>query len=249
MKTKLTIFAAALTALILACSDKSTDVELESPPFFEVLVVDTSNTPLPGIRIGSMNHSPYIAYEKTPIDPHKMTTAKFWLPVAAYVELKVLNYYKQQVCLVESGIVASGQYVEEWDGFDDDGLAARSGYYYFHLWASDVATGTTIIEYEKSFILDYAWNPDKTIIDTTDQNGRFVTSDTLIFPGLLGNPPPIVRTDVDGSIIDTVFNFYSDTVTVTLSDPAAPDKYILIEKKLNRLQNKFKLIWNPSDTQ
>ncbi|MFH1372651.1 MAG: hypothetical protein ABII79_02500 [bacterium] len=88
-------------------------------------------------------------------------------------------------------------------------------------------------------------DPAQTIIGRTGDQGRFVTNDTLLFPCLLGAVPEITLTDDTGLVI-TIYDFYQDTVTITLSDTIRPDRFMYFNKGLVTEGNRFELVWDSS---
>jgi hypothetical protein len=230
------------TLLLLLTCGKST--EPNQMPLFSVVVIDTTGAAVPDLNVGSINHSDYL-YHVGKLGPPPMacptTTISFSLPVTGHYSLEILNYYGDKITAFEDS--AEAGYVEiEWDA---SGLI--SGFYRYRLstWSNDTLTFSD----EKWMILELGPDALQTLIGTTDSNGVFASDDTLLFPCLLGAPPPIVRRDESGQVIDTVYDFYEDTVTITLSDPAEPDKFIYFIRGLRVGPNSFKLVWDPTQAQ
>ncbi len=140
---------------------------------------------------------------------------------------------------------AAGIYTIYWDALDDKGERVKSGYYYYSMTAKDTTGAIELITMEKPMIFELGKSPASTLIGTTDKDGIYSTDDSLIFPCLLGDPPETIITDGTGSIIDTVTDFYADSVTFTLSDPAYPDKFMYFNRALKPEPNQFQLIWEP----
>jgi len=219
-----------------------------SEPLFEAEVVDTEGSPVPGLRVGSINHSDYLDYpEKGSPGPVACpsTTIAFELPVHGLVTLEILNYYGERIrLLVDSQSMDIGPYSPHWDARDDNGLLVISGFYRYHLlvWNNDTLSWSD----EKWALVEYAPDPAQTLIGITDSNGVFTTDDTLLFPCLLGAPPSLyIR--VEDTLVE-VADFYKDTVTITLSDTAQPDKFMYFERALKVGPNYFKLIWDSTKT-
>jgi len=163
--------------------------------------------------------------------------------VQGHVTLEILNYYGERTrLLVDSQSMDTGPYSLHWDARDDNGHLVVSGFYRYHLliWNNDTLSWSD----EKWTLVEYAPDSAQTLIGITDSNGIFFTDDTLFFPCLLGAPPTLFVTDEIGQVIDTVYDFYKDTITITLSDTAQPDKFMYFERALKVGPNYFKLIWD-----
>lgn len=223
--------------------DNSTEPDSDSIHLISLQIVDTTGNPVSGLRIGSMNYSPYIE-AAAPAKPCPSTPISFTLPEASDVKLSILNYYRQTIKTLIDGPLGAGAHSVYWDGTDSAGNAIISGYYFYRLVAIDSANNQTT--WEKASIFELGRSPENTLIDTTDSKGIFQTDDTLLFPCLLGNPPPIVITDGLGNIIDTVEGFYADSVTFTLSSDDSPGQFLFYNKRLIKGANSFELIWDPS---
>jgi hypothetical protein len=77
---------------------------------------------------------------------------------------------------------------------------------------------------DKWMVLELGPDPAQTIIGQLDAAGQFVTSDTLIFPCLLGWQP---------------IDVYSDTVTIHISRVDAPDSFFMYTTPLSPEGNNF----------
>jgi hypothetical protein len=238
----------SILLLLLTCG-KSTEPDQGHLFLFSVKVIDTAGTAVPDLNVGSINHSDYLNYLKKPGPAPKacpVTYIYFSLPVASHVTLEILNYYGQHVVwLLDSEKVEAGTISLGWDGTDEDGTPVISGFYRYRLstWSNDTLTFSD----EKWMLLELGPDPTQTIVGNTDSNGVFATDDTLLFPCLLGAPPRLFLPDDTGYF--AVYDFYKDTVTITLSDPAEPDKFIYFIRGLRVGPNSFKLVWDPTQAQ
>ncbi len=242
MKTPLFLFSFMIAIYFISCSDNGPGPD-GSGPLFEAKVVDTAGTPVAGLRIGSINHFDYL--EKPAQGPVACPTTgiSFALPSSGYVTLTIFDYYSNLVeTLLDSALLEAGEHLVTWDA-----SGAISGFYRYSMsaWNNDTLT----LFSEKWMLLEFGPDAVKTLIGTTDSNGVFVTDDTLLFPCLLGAPPTITRTHESGHIIDTIYDFYEDTVTITLSDSTEPEKFMYFERALKVSQNKFELMWDTTQAQ
>jgi hypothetical protein len=70
-------------------------------------------------------------------------------------------------------------------------------------------------------------SPQLTIIGALNSDGQFITNDTALFPGLVGQQP---------------IGFYTDTVTIHLSRAEFPDDFYYHIARLTRKGNSFSFI-------
>ncbi len=91
---------ASLTILglifLLSCEKNPNDGGHQDIHLLTLKVVDTSGHPVEGLRVGSMNYSPYIRLAK-PSHTCPETQLEFSLSSPALIEMNILNYYKQIV--------------------------------------------------------------------------------------------------------------------------------------------------------
>jgi len=231
--------------LLVGCSE---DPVTPTPtgPLFSLTVTDTLGAPAPGINVGSINQSPYFQAFKTSA-PGKISGGKgFSLPVEAYIEYRVLDFNRDTVKLLAAGIFDAGSYTIVWDGRDENDSLVPGGYYFYYLVASNIDNGAVVFEDETAFVIERGNDPATATIGQTDAEGKFITDDVALFPGIIPNPPTIIRTDDFGNVIDTIEVYYTDTVTIALSDPAVPDRFLLTEMKLESESNQINLTWDPT---
>ncbi|MCP4566914.1 MAG: hypothetical protein GY841_04970, partial [FCB group bacterium] len=148
---------------------------------FTVRVLDTSGNPLRDIRVGSINHH-YQTAATRKSSGSALATALINFSIAehGYVKLDIFNYYAQWVeTVIDSVHMNAGSYAAEWLGTDHNDNVVVSGYYFAQLWTESAADTTVLV-------LELGSEPSQTIIGSTDNDGYFVTNDTLYFPGLLG---------------------------------------------------------------
>jgi len=234
-----------MVASLSSCDKKPSGQDDTATHLLNLSVVDTAGKPVQGLRVGSINYSPYITYAK-PNHADPETQLEYSLSSPALIELNILNYYKQVIRHLFREVKPAGTFRVYWDALDDEGVQVRSGYYYYSMTAKDTTGAVELITMEKPMLFELGKSPSSTLIGTTDKDGIYFTDDTLILPCLLGNPPEIIITDGAGSVIDTVKDFYADSVIITLSDLATPGKFMYFDKALKREPNEFQLIWDPS---
>jgi len=201
-----------------------------------VRVVDTAGLPVSGLNLGSINHSYITPLSKMGIDPQAEVPISFDLPTAVDVLLEIYDYYGNHIRTLLDQRMSAGSHTVTWDGRDDEVNELVSGYYRYHLIAGAFEEGHWMI-------LERGPDPEQTIIGQTNDQGVFVTADTLFFPCLLGAPPEITATDEFGNPIG--YFHYADTVTLTLSDPDLPGQFLYFEEPLEPAFNNLELIWDP----
>jgi hypothetical protein len=220
----------AMLVAWVACSDDP--VRPSGTPLVAVMVVDTSGQPVTGLRIGSINHSEYIISRIPPSQLLPSTQINFSLPATGPVTLTIYNYYGEMLYQpLKDSVLDAGQYIVNWDASDQ-----VSGFYRYEVVFADTSASRWVV-------LEAAPDPQATIIGMIDGSGQWETSDTLLFPCLLGDPPAIERRDQFNNVIDTVLDFYNDTATFTLSDTAQPDSFQYFERSLSADGNEIELIW------
>ena len=210
------IFLIIAAVCLAACSDDDNPVR-PTGTFFSITVLDAQGQPIEGLRIGSINHP--ISGRATCAfsgKPCPSTEISFSLPTASDWELTVHNYYGSVVRLF-TGYSAEGTFTVIWDGTNSAGLAVPSGFYRFHLEAG---------AYESDLwrVLETGPDPHLTIIGELDHNGTYATGNKALFPGLLASQP---------------IDYYTDTVTIHLSDPDYPDDFFYYTTRLNPDENTF----------
>jgi hypothetical protein len=240
MMPRFCIFAVLILGLcLISCSDDDNPVDSNQPgDLFTVVVIDTSGKPDEGIRVGSINHWQHVPMLKSLAHPNPSTTIGFSLPERTHVALWIENYYHDTIIVLVDDTMEAGAHQIAWEGTDSLGNTVISGFYYYVLMTQEFLD-------QKAIVFEYGPDPSQTIIGTTNSEGVFASSDTLLFPGLLGDPPQIQIRDELGNPLDSLFQ-YSDSLTITLSDPAEPDKFIYFDKKLTVGENRFELTWDPN---
>jgi len=209
-------------------------------PLVRVRVVDTAGLPVAGLNIGSINHSYITPLTKNADNPQAEVTISFSIPNAADVLLDIYDYYGNHIITLVDQHMSAGVHTVTWDGKDGNGDEMVSGYYRYHLIAG-------ASEGDKWLVLEKGPDPAQTVIGQTDDRGVYVTTDTLLFPCLLGNPPEIAATDELGQPIG--YFHYADTVTITLSDPGLPGQFLYFEDALEPSSNFIDLVWDPEQLQ
>ena len=227
------IFIAVLSVIVLivACDDSS--VSPGNSALFYVTVVDTLGNPVENLRVESLNHSDYLYALGKKLPP--ATTINFTLVEPGPYNLFILNYYND---IVEhySGDGNSGSNTVVWDSY-----GSLSGFYKYVLYIGEDTTNPAYYA-EKNMVLENY--PTPAIVGYTDSDGVLYTNDTLLFPCLLGEPPVIYYTDQYGNPIDTVYDFYNDSVTIYLRDTLTLENVYYV-KPLQVGPNNFELLWDP----
>lgn len=230
MKRSVLILGVLLAALAGCSNDPAGP---ETGDLMVIGVVDTEGVPVPGIRVSTLNHSDYMRRPLPPPQALPSTPISFSLPAESRVSLRVYDYYGRLVdVLIDDALYQAGVFQVEWD---TDSL--RPGFYRYEILTDFGAS-------EKWAVIDWGWAPTQAVFDTTDQSGLVVTNDTLLFPCLLGNPPPIIVTDEYGSIVDTTADYYLDTITVALSHPDYAGRFLYFDRAVARQPNEFMLVWD-----
>jgi len=231
MKILATCIALAALVMAVSCSDDPVSPGTRTN-LMTITVVDTAGNPVPGLNVGSINHSDYISRPVPPPLSLPSTQINFSIVSNDTVWLTVRDYFDQLVATLIDGVVYSaGSHTIDWNTD-----TVMSGFYYYHLVAGSYVA-------DKWTVLDHGWDPTQTIIGQTDTDGRFATNDRLFFPCLLSDPPPIEIRDQFNTVTDTAFDFYNDTITFHLSDPAEPDSFYYYDRTVEPNQNVFQLIW------
>ncbi len=211
----------ALAAVgLLSCSDSDDNSSVNSPQvLFSVTVHDSSGNPVPGLRVGSINHGS--STKSAPAKPCPDTQIDFSIPEAADYQLTIFNYH-DTVVKIFAGHAEAGTHTIIWDGTDENGDYIAGGFYRMRL-----VTGN--FEDEKWFIYDWGNDPYHTILGTLDANGSFASDDIALFPGLIALPP---------------VDYYRDTVTIHISDSAFPDDFFMKKVKLSPSGNGFSFTYD-----
>ena len=226
-----------------ACDDDNSTDSGGRLPLMTIKVIDSTGAAVPDIEIGSINLSAYLQRPTPSPQALPATQIDFALPEQGYVTLLVHNYYGDMIdVLLDDELYSAGSASVEWDN-----SLLRSGFYRYHLEVASVPDGPPTISADRWIVLETAPDAAQAMIGFADDSGLFATSDTLLFPCLLGDPPPIERRDQFNSLIDTVWNFYSDTVMITLRDTADADRYLYFERPVTTGQNNFELLWTPAE--
>jgi hypothetical protein len=210
------MFLITAAVCLVACSDDDNPVRPKKT-FFSITVLDAQGQPVEGLRVGSINHP--ISGRATGAfsgKPCPSTEISFSLPAASDWELTVHDYHGSVVKLF-TGYSSAGTTIVIWDGADSAGLAVPSGFYRFHLEAG---------AYESDVwrVLETGPDPHLTIIGALDHNGTYATNNKALFPGILASQP---------------IEYYTDTVTIHLSDPDYPDDFFYYTTRLNPDGNSF----------
>jgi len=224
-----------------ACDDDNSTGSGRHTPLMTIKAVDSTGAPVPGLVVGSINLSDYLP-RPLPGQALPSTQIDFSIPEQGYVTLVIHNYYGNMIdVLLDDELFSAGSSSVEWDN-----SSLRSGFYLYHMEVTSSPDAPPDFVSDKWVILETAPDPAQGMIGVTDDSGLFVTSDALLFPCVLSDPPPIVRYDQFGSIIDTVYDFYTDTVVVTLSDTAEPNRYLYFKRAVETTPNSFELLWTPT---
>ncbi len=184
------------------------------------------------MNVGRINHSDYLARRTPPALALPSTDVNFSLQETGPVTLSIYNYHDSLIERpYDNEILGAGSHTLTWDTSDD-----LPGFYRFE-W---ITTDTTLSSWTT---LEVGADPQQTIVGQTDSDGQWATDDTLVIPCLLANPPEVVVKDDLGYVIDTTADYYTDTVTFHLSNPAQPDSFQYFERAVSPNGNEFKLIW------
>jgi hypothetical protein len=210
------IFLITVAVCLVACSDDDNPIRTKKT-LFSITVLDAQGQPVEGLRVGSINH-PISGRAAGAFSgkPCPSTDISFSLPAASEWELTVHDYNGSVVKLF-TGYSAAGTTTIIWEGTDSAGLAVPCGFYRFHLEAG-------VYESNVWRVLETGPDPHLTIIGELDHTGTYATNNKTLFPGLLA-PQPI--------------EYYTDTVTIHLSDPDYPDDFFYYTTRLSPDGNSF----------
>ncbi len=187
----------AAAVYFASCSDDSSTAP-SNKPLFKVSLRDTNDDPVSGWAIGSINHPIDAGKIAGALKPCPETGISFSLPEALDWTLTIYNYNGDSV-RTYSGFSDAGVVEVKWDGEGYGGKMVFSGFYRYHLVAGE-------FEDEKWMVLELGPDLLWTILGGLDSDGRFVTNNIALFPGLIANQP---------------IEYYTDTVTINLYDPGS----------------------------
>lgn len=254
MKRLLILALGALIALTIACGDSDNptkpidgDNDPDTSPLFSVTVVDTDGNPVPDIRVGTFNRSPYDPWPQpwaalvAPLQflPHVW---RIDYPAAGRVVVTVEDYYRRLIDTIFDDSVEAGSDWLSWTPIGTDTIVPGG---YYHMMVDKPISATERATQDIVVVFDWQFNPIFTVHGVTDSTGTFTTNDTLLFPALLGNPPPYLPDpDLAG---DTILPFYSDSLVIHLSDPDDLYDLLYFPVKLSSGPNAFQLVWNPAE--
>jgi hypothetical protein len=209
----LALIAAAV--YFASCSDDTPTAPVNKP-LFSVSLRDTNGAPVSGWEVGSVNHPIGGGKITGALKPCPESGTTFSLPEASDWTLTIFDYNRDSVRTL-FGSSDSGELEIFWDGLDYDDNQVFSGFYRYHLVAGD-------FEEEKWRVLELGPDPLLTTLGELDGDGRFVTNNIALFPGLIANQP---------------IEYYTDTVTVTLHNEikAPRDAIYTFDVKLHRYGN------------
>lgn len=219
-----------ITLLIAACDDDPVRPK-DSGPLFAIEVVDSANQPLGSIAVGRVNCSPYLNDRPVPPQALPSTPISFDLPEQTEITLTIFDYYGDTIAQpFDHEVVTGGTHMINVDFL-------LPGFYRYELTTESDTTDTWLVV-ENS----YGFSSDA-MIGFTDAEGRYTTDDTLNFPCLLGSPPPIVIRSEVGEIIDTTYDYYSDTVIILLEDTLGGR--MVINQSLVDEPHSMSVTWTP----
>ena len=216
---------------IIGCGDDDS-VNPDETCLVALAVVDTAGQSVAGLNVGSINHSDFLVGRTPP--PQALPSTEIAISIAepGPVTLTIYDYYGTVIDRpYDNELLQAGTYSVYW-GAD----TVLYGFYRYELIAGDLSA-------DKWVVLSTGPEPQQSIFGQTDGSGQWQTNDTLLFPCLLGAPPPITIQDGLGNPLDTTNDFYNDTVTFTLSDPAYPDSFQYYERAVSPHGNEFELVW------
>ena len=240
-----------LAVTLISCSDDDclTCPDDGNAPLFTVAVVDTLGNPVEGLRVGRFNHT----YHTQTIEKMKAPplSSLRWLvvsPFKGYLIFRIYDYGDNLfVNVVEPWSVDYHTTCQiSWWPSDSLGQDLRDGFYYGYFKFTSVAEPVSVVEIIAPDVLEP--NPDPVIstnfLGFTGPDGVFTTDDTLYFPYLLGNKPTVYVKDEAGMPLDTLI-YYTDTVTIVLSDTANPSAFLYSDRLLTAGENHFEVVWDP----
>ncbi len=204
MVSRALLLIVPIILLIAACSDDPVR-PTDSDPLFAITVVDSTDQPLGSIAVGRVNRSPYLSDRPVPHEALPSTPIRFDLPQQTEITLTFFDYYGDMIAQpFDHEVVEGGTHMIDVD-------FPRPGFYRYELTTDADTTDTWLV-------VENAYGFAEAMIGVTNAEGRYVTEDTLLFPCLLGSPPPIAIRNEFGEVIDTTYDFYSDTVIIMLED-------------------------------
>ena len=199
-----------------------------------------------GLKVGTFNRSPHDlspqpwAQAVSPLQflPH------IWrvdYPIAGRVIVTIEDYHRRPIDTIFDSLVEAGSTWLSWTPIGSDTILPGG---YYHLIVEKPTSAVARDTQDIVVIFDWQFNPIFTVHGLTDSTGAFSTNDTLLFPGLLGNPPPYLP---DPNLTgDTIQPYYSDSLVIHLSHPDNLYETAYYPVKLIRGPNAFNLIWNPA---
>ncbi len=249
MKRLLILALGTLAALALSCGDDDNPTspvdggnDPDTNPLFAVTVVDTAGNPVLGLKVGTFNRSlyePLIHPWALQFLPH------IWrvdYPVAGRVVVTVEDYYRRLIDTIFDDTVEAGSDWLSWTPIGSDTILPGG---YYHLVVDKPTSAAERVTQDIVVVFDWQFNAIFTVHGVTDSAGGFRTTDTLLFPALVGNPPPYVP---DPNLAgDTIRPYYSDSLVIHLSHP--DDLYTVTyhHVRLSRGTNVYELVWNPAE--
>ncbi|MFZ5981151.1 MAG: hypothetical protein ACOYVF_11020 [Candidatus Zixiibacteriota bacterium] len=242
-----------LAVTLISCSDEDCptcpDNENTTPTaLFTVTVVDTLGNPVEGLRVGRINHTSHVPIAKNSLMSPRIMIWHLGVPFRGYMTMYIHDYnYQIMHVISDSSYFSEVQVYPLWYAEDSTGAEVRDGFYYCYMRMTSWTDPDLVFEGTYPAVLEPDPDPNlpANILGETDVKGVFTTNDTLFFPYLLGNLPTVRVNDGTGRLLDTLI-YYSDSITVTLSDAAHPTTFIRSSQKLVLAPNHYLLIWDPS---
>ena len=242
----LAIIAAALS--FLSCKKDETPPLIVGPTpsgfSLKIAVTDTSEHPVPGLRISAWNTLTGVPFRgaKSKAMPSRGTlavsTIGFDVAAPARVILSILDLDNSLAATVfDRNVSNTGSYVVNWSIRQN----VPTRVYKCLLVAQDTATSAVLF---RDSVYAVLWQRDASvaIIGWTAPLGTYETHDSLLFPNVL-SLPPMVLTDATGPTPLGTFAI-SDTITVILADTSTRRSQTY-QRIITRGENTMKLDWAP----
>lgn len=184
------VLCALSSFLLLSCKDNSVSHQNDESTLVSGTVVSAQGTPLSGVGVHYIFTITSHTFKKVD-DTKPSTVVNFEIPIAGHVTVKLLRWYTRDSVTTPMDMrLESGNY-----GLSIDELNLTSGLYIVQIITPQKTTEGTIYFQQRDLDLLVKAAP----LASTNANGTF-----SIPRGLFGGGHSFVRTNPDGSVIDTI---------------------------------------------